>query len=126
MGPGMFWTQLRFILFGKGSNGFLVAVIGALPFFIHAVWSFFWLDRTLRRRPDAYARVFTACVTTTAILLGASVWGNRAIVTARGSTASVGFLFLPIELLALLPIGYLAGLGLYSFFGRKVSNRDQK
>jgi hypothetical protein len=42
-------------------------------------------------------------------MLTASLWLNLAIWTSRSSTAAIGFVFLPIYLLLVFPIGY--GLG---------------
>jgi hypothetical protein len=44
-----------------------------------------------------------------AAMIAVSIWGHYAILTARGSTAGIGFLFLPIYLLIAMPLGY--GLG---------------
>jgi hypothetical protein len=91
-------------LFEPGYNEFLLALIAAAPFLAAAVFGLFHLsgERIARGR---WAGVAGALCAGAALTL----WGLIAIRMSRSSTAAIGYLFLPFEVLFAMPIGYVAG-----------------
>jgi hypothetical protein len=91
-------------LFEPGYNEFLLALITALPFLAVAVFTLFHLtgEQIPRGRWEGVSGALCA---------GAAVclWGLIAIRMSRSSTAAIGYLFLPVEVLSAMPIGYIAG-----------------
>jgi hypothetical protein len=97
-------SEFRGHLFEPGYNEFLIALFTSLPFVAAAVFLMFHLaaDRTPLGR---WAGVAGALCTGTAL----TIWGHIAIRMSRSSTAAIGYIFLPFEVLFVMPIGYLAG-----------------
>jgi hypothetical protein len=91
-------------LFEPGYNEFLIALFTSLPFVAAAVFLMFHLAAEQIPR-GRWAGVAGALCTGTALTL----WALIAIRTSRSSTASIGYIFLPFEVLFVMPIGYLAG-----------------
>lgn len=91
-------------LFEPGFNEFLLALISALPFIAAAVFLLFHLAAEQSGR-GRWAGVAGAVCTGA----GLSSWGLIAIRMSRSSTASIGYIFLPFEVLTAMLIGYLAG-----------------
>jgi hypothetical protein len=91
-------------LFEPGYNEFLIALFTSLPFVAAAVFLMFHLaaEQIPRRR---WAGIAGALGTGMALTL----WALIAIRMSRSSTASIGYIFLPFEVLFIMPIGYLAG-----------------
>jgi hypothetical protein len=91
-------------LFEPGYNEFALALIAALPFLAAAVFTLFHLsgEQTPRGR---WAGVAGALCAGAALTL----WGLISIRLSRSSTASIGYLFLPFEVLLIMAIGYAAG-----------------
>jgi len=107
--PAAFFDGLYLRLFGPDSGLLFLSLLSAAPFAIYAVFVLFHLGITPRHGALVTRRRRLALLLAAAAMIAVSVWGHYAILTARGSTASIGFLFLPIYLLMAMPIGY--GLG---------------
>ena len=91
-------------LFEPGYNEFLIALFTSLPFVAAAVFLMFHLAAGQIPR-GRWAGVAGALCTGTALTL----WALIAIRMSRSSTASIGYLVLPFEVLFVMPIGYVAG-----------------
>lgn len=108
-------------LFEPGYNEFLIALITALPFLAAAVFLLFHLstEQVPLARLSGVAGSLCAGA-------GLTLWVLIEIRTSRSSTASIGFFFLPFEVLFAMLIGYGAGrrvakLGLRSTISSSVS-----
>lgn len=96
-------------LFLPGYNRFLLAVIHAVPFVLLAVAARFVLTSGSKLGRQSFQRRLTAVVTSLAVSIAFSLWVLISIRTSRSSTAAIGYLFLPIELMVWMPFAYLAG-----------------
>ncbi|MBM4127796.1 MAG: hypothetical protein FJ247_10680 [Nitrospira sp.] len=110
--------QLRLHLFAPGYNLFLIAALNAAPFVLFAVVALLHLGlippeecRLARRRSLAL------CV---ALLLGIglSAWTHVMTLWFPDAQGALAYFFLPFVLLALFPLGYLAGRGLGAWLFR--------
>ena len=91
-------------LFEPGYNEFLLALAAALPFISAGIFSLFHLAAGQIPRGRFAGVVGALCAGA-----GLTLWGLIAIRMSRSSTASIGYLFLPIEVQLVMPIGYVAG-----------------
>jgi len=91
-------------LFEPGYNEFLLALITALPFLVAAVFFLFHLHAEEIPR-GRWAGVAGALCAGSAM----SLWGLVAIRMSRSSTAAIGYIFLPVEVLFVMPAGYIIG-----------------
>jgi hypothetical protein len=91
-------------LFEPGYNEFLLSLITAVPFLAVAVFSLFHLTGE-QIPPGRWAGVNGALCAGAAVCL----WRLIAIRMSRSSTAAIGYLFLPVEVLFVLPFGYVTG-----------------
>jgi hypothetical protein len=91
-------------LFEPGYNEFLLVLITALPFLAAAVFTLFHLTGEQIPR-GRWVGVIGALCAGGAVCL----WGLIAIRMSRSSTAAIGYLFLPVEVLFAMPVGYVAG-----------------
>jgi hypothetical protein len=97
-------SQLMGHLFEPGYNEFLIALFTSFPFVAAAVFLMFHLAAEQIPR-GRWAGIAGALGTGTALTL----WALIAIRMSRSSTASIGYIFLPVAVLFIMPIGYLAG-----------------
>jgi hypothetical protein len=97
-------SQFMGHLFEPGYNEFLITLFTSLPFIAAAVVLMFHLAAEPIPR-GRWRGVAGALFTGTAMTL----WGLVAIRISRSSTASIGYIFLPFEVLFVMAIGYLAG-----------------
>ena len=91
-------------LFEPGFNEFLLVLLAAAPFIAAAV--FIWLHLSVGGAASARS-AGVAGLLCAGILL--SLWVLISIRTSRSSTASIGYIFLPFEVLFVMPIGYFLG-----------------
>lgn len=103
-GPG-----LRRRLFAPGHNVFLIGVLNWVPFAVYGVFALLHLGTADRRGAGIAWRRLGGVAGAGLALVAASLWLHVAILTSRSSTAAIGYLFLPLELLAVIPLGYAAG-----------------
>ena len=104
-------------LFEPGYNEFALSALHAAPYVLAAVFALFhlahgWKQGELRFR-SRLAGIFGA-ILAGAVFSTATLWAIR---TSRSSTAAIGYLFLPFEVVPAILIGYalgrLAALRLY-------------
>jgi|SRR5688572_732253 hypothetical protein len=104
--------QLRLHLFAPGHNLFLIALMNAAPFVVFAIFSLFHLglaplhDRTLFGR-RSFGVVFSAIG-----LVATSAWTHVTTLWYPDAQGALAYLFLPLVLLVLMPVGYAAGRAL--------------
>ena len=91
-------------LFEPGFNEFLIILVTAAPFLAAGVFILFHLSAVAAPRGRLAGAAALLCV-------GAAVstWILIAIRTSRSSTASIGYIFMPFEVLFVMPFAYLAG-----------------
>lgn len=104
-----FFDGLYVRLFGPDGGLLFLSLLGAAPFAVYAVFALIHLGTAPRHGALVTRRRRFALFTAAAAMLGVSIWGHLAILTARGSTAGIGFLFLPFYVLIAMLVGY--GLG---------------
>ena len=95
-------------LFSPEDSDLFLILLGALPFAAFAVLALLHLGTASQKGALAFRRRRFALVLTFATMVAVSIWGHVAILTAKGSTAGIGFLFLPFY------VG-LAGIAAYGF-----------
>ena len=96
-------------LFAPGSGVVLLTALGAAPFIAYAVFALFHLGLADRRGARLARLRRLGMLVAWAAMTACALWGHAAILTARGSTAGLGFLFLPFCVLFAAVLGY--GLG---------------
>ena len=99
-------------IFGPESGLLWLSLLGAAPFAVYAMFTLFHLGTAPRHGDDIARRRRLALLLTLAAMIAASVWGHYSILTARGSTAGIGFLFLPFYVSAAMLAGYGVGRGI--------------
>jgi len=103
--------QLQLHLFAPGYNLFLIAIFNAVPFILFAVFTLFHLglappeDRALCGRRGA--GVLVAAIG----LIGLTAWTHVMTLWYPDAQGALAFLFLPVLLMGLMPIGYAIGRG---------------
>ncbi len=103
-GPG-----LRRRLFAPGHNVFLIGVLNWVPFAVYAAFALLHLGPAERHGAPIVRRRLGGVAGAGLALVAASLWLHVAILTSRSSTAAIGYLFLPLELLVAVPVGYAGG-----------------
>ena len=106
-------------LFAPGYNVFLIGVLDAAPFAVYAVFALVHLGTADRRAADVGRRRLAGVAAAGLALLAAALWVHLSILTSRSSTAALRYLFLPFELLLVLPVGYAAGRLAAARLGRR-------
>lgn len=96
-------------LFMPGDGLLALTLLGAAPFAIHAIFALIHLGTAPRRGALVARRRGFALLLAFAAMVAVSAWGHHAILTAKGSTAGIGFIFLPFYVLFALPVAY--GIG---------------
>jgi hypothetical protein len=97
-------SEWRGNLFEPGFNEYLLTLIVAAPFLAAAIFLLFHLSGEEVQR-NRLAGVAGSLCTGAALVL----WGLIAIRTSGSSTAAIGYLFLPFEVLVAMLIGYIGG-----------------
>lgn len=110
-----FWRDLL----GPDPWMLLAGVFNGIPFLVYAVFALLHLGKAAGHGAAVAWRRLSGVLTAGAAMTAISLWGNIAILTSRSSTASIGFLFLPIYLLLALAAGYGLGRLLARFWVRE-------
>jgi hypothetical protein len=100
-----FWIRL----FAPGDGRLFLSLFNVAPFAVYAIFALLHLGRAHVQGAIIARRRRLALIVGAGAMLAVSAWGHYAILTAKGSTAAIGFLFLPFYVLAAAPAGY--GLG---------------
>lgn len=96
-------------LFAPGDGLLPLTLLGAAPFAAYAIFALFHLGLASRHGALIVRRRALALLQTLAAMVAVSTWGHYAILTAKGSTAGIGFIFLPFWVLLTLPVAYVLG-----------------
>lgn len=96
-------------IFGPGDGLLMLTLLGAAPFATYAIFALFHLGTAPRHGALVAHRRGFALLLAFAAMVAVSVWGHYAILTAKGSTAGIGFIFLPFYVLFAMPVAY--GIG---------------
>lgn len=96
-------------LFGPGDGLLALTLLGAAPFAVYAIFALFHLGMAARHGPLIVRRRGFALQLALAAMVAVSVWGHYAILTAKGSTAGLGFIVLPFYVLVALAAAYVLG-----------------
>jgi hypothetical protein len=106
-----FFDGLYLRLFGPETGLLLLSLLGVAPFLVYAVFALLHLGTAPRQGGLVVRRRRLALLVSLAAMLAVTTWGHYSILTARGSTASIGFIFLPFYVLLAMPLGYGIGRG---------------
>jgi hypothetical protein len=104
--------QLRLHLFAPGHNLFLVALLNAVPFVVFAIFSLFHLGLAPAHDRILSGRRCSGVVAATIVLAITSAWTHVMTLWYPDAQAALAYLFLPLLLLVLMPVGYAAGRAL--------------
>jgi hypothetical protein len=98
-------------LFAPQESVVMLTVLGGAPFLLFGVLALIHLGTADRVSTELGARRQFSLQLTYVAMLALSVWGHYSIMTARGSTAGLGFLFLPFVVAATGLAAYGLGRG---------------
>ena len=87
----------------------MLTLLGGAPFLLFGVFALIHLGMADRRGEALASRRQFALQLAFATMVALSAWGHYGIMTARGSTAALGFLFLPFHVLAMGVVTYASG-----------------
>lgn len=96
-------------LFAPADGLLALTLLGAAPFAVYAIFALIHLGTAPGHGAPVARRRGFGLLLALATMVAVSVWGHLAILTAKGSTAGIGFLFLPFYVLFALPVAY--GIG---------------
>jgi hypothetical protein len=99
-------------LFAPGRNQFLIGTLNAAPFLLFAVFLLLHLGKASVHGRDVSAQRLSGVVVALVAAFALSAYGNLAILTAHGSTAAIGYVFLPQAVAVMMVLGYGVGRGI--------------
>jgi hypothetical protein len=103
--------QLQLHLFAPGFNLFLVAIFNAVPFVLLAIFTLFHLGLAPSEDRKLWERRGTGVLVTALGFVGFSAWTHVMTLWYPDAQGALAYLFLPLLLLGLMPIGYALGRG---------------
>jgi hypothetical protein len=103
--------QLQLHLFAPGYNLFLIALFNAVPFVLFAAFSLFHMGLAPSQDRRLCGRRGAGVVAATIGLVGLSAWTHVMTLWYPDAQGALAYLFLPVLLLGLMPIGYALGRG---------------
>ncbi len=103
------WQDFRLHLFAPGYNLFLVAALNAVPFVLLAVFILFHLGTAAKQEPAIVSRRLLGIAVALAAAVGLSAWAHIGTTLYPDAQGALVYLFLPIYLLGLIPLGYALG-----------------
>jgi len=101
--------QWRLHLFAPGYNLFLVGLLNAVPFVLLALFLLFHLGLTSSLTLPLARRRMVGVATAALAAAGLSAWAQIATLWFPDAQGALVYIFLPIGLAALLPVGYAIG-----------------
>jgi hypothetical protein len=112
------WQDFRLHLFVPGYNFFLIGILNALPFVLLAVFILVHLGTAGRQEPFIIRRRLAGVAGALIVAVGVSAWAQIGVILHPDAQSALVYLFLPIDLLVLIPLGYasarLAGYFLFT------------
>jgi hypothetical protein len=103
------WQDFRLHLFAPGYNLFLIGVLNAVPFILLAVFILFHLGTAAKQEPAIISRRLFGIAGAMTVALGLSAWAHLGTTIHPDAQGALVYLFLPIYLLGLIPLGYALG-----------------
>jgi hypothetical protein len=103
--------QLQLHLFAPGYNLFLVAILNAVPFVLFAVFSLLHMGLASPEDRRLCGRRGTGVLVVMIGLIGLSAWTHVMTLWHPDAQGALAYLFLPVLLFGLIPIGYAIGRG---------------
>ena len=110
--------QWQLHLFAPGYNLFLVGLLNAIPFVLLSVFLLFHLGMTPHQPPSLAGRRMTGVAVAALGAIGLSAWIHVVPLWFPDARNALVYIFLPIGLTGLLPIGYVIGRLLGRFLVR--------
>ncbi len=107
--PAQYFEGFYLRLFAPQEGVMMLTLLGGAPFLLFGIFALIHLGTAHRRGEALASRRRFALQLAFAAMLALSIWGHYSIMTARGSTAALGFLFLPFFVLAAGIVAYAAG-----------------
>ncbi|BFU95877.1 MAG: conserved membrane protein of unknown function [Nitrospira sp.] len=104
--------QWRLHLFAPGYNLFLVGLLNAIPFVFLALFLLLHMGMTSTRSLLLAKRRMAGVVAAVLGAIGLSAWVHMATLWFPDAQGALVYIFLPIGLTGLLPVGYAIGRGL--------------
>lgn len=101
--------DFRLHLFAPGYNLFLISVLNALPFVLLAVFILFHLGTAAKQEPAIISRRLFGVAGAVAVAVGLSAWAHIGTTLYPDAQGALVYLFLPIYLMGLIPLGYAVG-----------------
>jgi hypothetical protein len=106
---GQAFHQLRLHLFAPGYNLFLIAAMNAVPFVLFAVFTLFHLGLVPAQDQRLAGRRRAGILMATLGLVGLSTWTHAMTLWYPDAQGALAYVFLPVVLLIVLPVGYAGG-----------------
>jgi hypothetical protein len=103
------FADIHVRLFAPSDGTLFLALLSMAPFVVYAVFTLLHLGKGPRLGTLVTHRRLIGVLCAAIAMIVVSVWGHYSILTARGSTAGIGFIFLPFYVLFAMLLGY--GLG---------------
>ena len=101
--------DFRLHLFAPGYNLFLVGVLNTIPFVLLAVFILFHLGTAAKQEPVIVSRRLFGVAGAVAAAVGLSAWAHLATTLHPDAQGALVYLFLPIYMLGVIPLGYACG-----------------
>ncbi|SLM48348.1 conserved membrane protein of unknown function [Nitrospira japonica] len=101
--------QWRIHLFAPGYNLFLVGLLNAVPFVLLALFLLLHLGRTSSHSFPLAGRRMLGVTTAALAAIGLSAWVQFSTLWFPDAQGALAYIFLPIGLTGLLPVGYAVG-----------------
>lgn len=103
------WQDFRLHLFAPGYNLFLIGILNAIPFILLAVFILFHLGTAAEQEQATVSRRLFGIAVALAVAVGLSAWAHVGMTLHPDAQGALVYLFLPIYLLGLIPLGYGCG-----------------
>lgn len=101
--------DFRAHLFAPGYNLFLIGMLNTVPFIAFALLALFHLGMSRLEDSVRTRRRFAGIAGAGLVIIAVSIWIHVTILLHPDAQGAIAYLFLPMVLLALLPVGYVVG-----------------
>lgn len=103
------FAYVRLHFFTPGYNFFLIGILNAVPFMIFSVFLLFHLGRTPVQEPAFFSRRMAGVLGALLLMFGVSFWTHVTTLVHPDAQGALAYLFLPLVLTVLMPLGYAGG-----------------
>ena len=101
--------DFRAHLFAPGYNLFLIGILNTVPFLAFALLALFHLGMSPLEDSVRTSRRFAGIASAGLAITAVSIWIHVTILLHPDAQGAIAYLFLPMVLLVLLPVGYVVG-----------------